>query len=110
MARLVVSSVLFLFQIASSACERASIPESREMTQGAPRHRQGSLIATLAKTSGPKNECLRCFAKSQMVAVGVTSLPVPAVVAANNKGIFGKDSSSIDTSRCLLNQATPSGL
>ncbi len=68
------------FQIDSSACDSASSPAASVGPAGSETVSSGSTMAAAGQVSGRNSEYLRCAARSQIVAHGVTSLPVPAVV------------------------------
>ncbi len=68
------------FQIASSACDSASSALCRVTPRGSVSISCGSTSAASGQVSRRCSECFLPAARSQIVAHGVTSLPVPAVV------------------------------
>ncbi len=68
------------FQIDSSACESASSPLCSVTDAGSDSISSGSSNATAGQVCSRCSEYFFCAPRSQMVAHGVTSLPVPAVV------------------------------
>ncbi|MNN57004.1 hypothetical protein D3C81_1719670 [compost metagenome] len=82
MAKVSESGLALMFQIDSSACDRASSPVETVTLAGTVSINCGSMMATLGQVQSRCREYFLWLAASQIVAQGVTSLPVPAVVGA----------------------------
>jgi len=74
------------FQIDSSACDSASRPAASVGPAGSERASSGSTIAASGHVSRRCSEYFWPASRSQIVAHGVTSLPVPAVVGTAISG------------------------
>jgi hypothetical protein len=75
------------FQIDSSACDKASSPLCSVTAGGSESISSGSMRAALGQVCGRCSEYFFWLSRSQMVAQGVTSLPVPAVVGTAIKAL-----------------------
>jgi hypothetical protein len=77
----------FTFQMDSSACDSASSPLCSVTGAGSVSISSGSITAASGQVCGRCSEYLLLAARSQIVAHGVTSLPVPAVVGTAISGL-----------------------
>jgi hypothetical protein len=89
-----VSGVAARLQMASKHWLSASSPVLSVSSHGSVSCRSGSTIAVAGNIRGVPAEALRRASVSQIVAVGVTSAPVPAVVGMATTGIGSRPASA----------------
>ena len=78
-----------MFEVyASIACTMASMPVIAVMLAGSPMVNAASRMATSGKRTGELTPAL-VVSPVVIIATGVTSEPVPAVVGAKNNGFLG---------------------
>ncbi|MCY1504170.1 hypothetical protein D9M68_383270 [compost metagenome] len=86
-AKVSETGLAFTFQIASSACDSASSPVDTVVPAGTESMSSGSTMAASGQVASRCSEYFFWLPASQMVAHGVTSLPVPAVVGTAISGL-----------------------
>ncbi|MNJ53845.1 hypothetical protein D3C77_492570 [compost metagenome] len=94
-AKLSETGLALIFQIDSRACDKASKPVETVTPAGTVNISSGSIIATFGQVQSRCREYFFWLPLSQIVAHGVTSLPVPAVVGAAIRALLRAGSKAL---------------